>query len=506
MCGIRLVLATQKEQMTERNRMTRRKELRMFLTGLMMVITVMLLTPCQPAWATAPRVAAGAYHTVGLKADGTVVAVGWDGASQTNVSSWTDVTAVAAGYLHSVGLKSDGTVVGVGDNSSGQRDFSSWADLTITAIGAGHSHTVGLKSDSTVVAVGDNTSGQRDVSLWTSITAIAAGYFHTVGLKADGTVVAVGNNDYGQTDVSSWAGLIITAITAGHDHTVGLKPDGTVVAVGSNDNGQKDVSSWESIVAVAAGYYHTVGLKADGTVVAVGSNSSGQTNVSSWEDIVAIAAGGQHTVGLKSDGTVVAVGSNDYGQTDVSSWQLRNISIKGGMGTPVILKGFGFGFRKGTVHVGTAAVKVIAWYDTRIVFEMTGSLTAGEYPIYVKPREAATITYGKPFIMKAPELQFVRANEGYAGDMVVLTGRYFGSKKGKISLGARSCAISYWYTDPTDGESLAAFRIPPRLTPGNYNVTLTNEAGSAKFPAAAFTVKSGKPTSMNHEGSLSDSP
>src|SRR5512136_2977724 len=53
-----------------------------------------------------PMVAASAYHTAGLKSDGTVVAVGDNTYGQCDVSSWTGVTQVAAGIYHTVGLKS----------------------------------------------------------------------------------------------------------------------------------------------------------------------------------------------------------------------------------------------------------------------------------------------------------------------------------------------------------------------------------------------------------------
>ena len=51
---------------------------------------------------------------MGLKSDGTVVAVGDDASGQCNVGGWTGITQVAAGIYHTVGLKSDGTVVAVG--------------------------------------------------------------------------------------------------------------------------------------------------------------------------------------------------------------------------------------------------------------------------------------------------------------------------------------------------------------------------------------------------------
>ena len=262
---------------------------------------------------------AGDSQTVGLKADGTVVAVGDNGVGQCKVSGWEDIVAISAGDGHTVGLKADGTVVAVGWNDDGQCKVSGWED--IVAISAGTAHTVGLKADGRVVAVGYNGNG--DVSDWTDIVAISAGSSHTVGLKADGTVVAVGDNKYGQCKVSGWEDIV--AISASGNHTVGLKADGTVVAVGWNDHGQCNVSGWKNIVAISAGSYHTVGLKADGTVVAVGWNDHGQCNVSGWKNIVAISAGCRHTAGLKADGTAVAVGWNYYGQCKVGGW--KNIKL-----------------------------------------------------------------------------------------------------------------------------------------------------------------------------------
>jgi hypothetical protein len=124
-----------------------------------------------------------------------------------------ELIMVAAGAMHTVGLKSDGTVVAVGDNEYGQCDVGNWTGITQTA--AGVSHTVGVKSNGTVVAAGSNTEGQCDVGNWTGIIQVdtvggaytadspmSIRYPHTVGLKADGTVVAVGNNEFGQCNVS----------------------------------------------------------------------------------------------------------------------------------------------------------------------------------------------------------------------------------------------------------------------------------------------------------------
>jgi len=265
------------------------------------------------------QVAAGWYHTVGLKSDGTVIAVGDNRWGQCDVESWSDIQQVAAGSLHTLGLKSDGTVVAVGNNYSGQCDVESWAD--IQQVEAGYGHTLGLKSDGTVVAVGRNDYGESDVESWSNIQQVTAGAHHTLGLKSDGTVVAVGYHYRGECDVESWSNIQQVAGGHGH-HTLGLKSVSTVVAVGHNEYGQCDVESWADIQQVEAGYGHTLGLKSDGTVVAVGRNDYGESDVESWSNIQQVTAGYYYTIGLKSDGTVVAVGHNEYGQCNTSDWDL----------------------------------------------------------------------------------------------------------------------------------------------------------------------------------------
>ena len=63
---------------------------------------------------------------MGLKYDGTVVALGRNNDKQCNVGSWRDITKIAANGWLTVGLKSDGTVVAVGNNTYGQCDVGNW--------------------------------------------------------------------------------------------------------------------------------------------------------------------------------------------------------------------------------------------------------------------------------------------------------------------------------------------------------------------------------------------
>lgn len=123
-----------------------------------------------------------------------------------NVSNWANIVAVSAGGYHSLGLKADGTVVATGNREHGQCDVSGWTD--IVAVSAGEAHSIGLRADGTVVATGYDKDGQCNVENWSDIVAVSAARGYTMGLKTDGTVVVAGEcarGDYG--DVSNWTNI-----------------------------------------------------------------------------------------------------------------------------------------------------------------------------------------------------------------------------------------------------------------------------------------------------------
>jgi serine/threonine protein kinase/alpha-tubulin suppressor-like RCC1 family protein len=248
-------------------------------------------------------------------------------------SEWEDIIAVSAGYRHAVGLRSDGSVVAVGNNEDGRCDVYDWND--IIAIEAGYHHTVGLKANGTVVAAGNNSFGECDVSEWRNIMAISVGRYHTVGLKDDGTVVVTGSTDYGLHNVAELRDIV--AVSAANSFNVVLKSDGSIVISGQNefsmieymeDGNALLVAGWQDIVAIAAASgpadTRLIGLRSDGTAVSVGSHGGVTYNVSHWRDIVAISLGYEYAIGLKSDGTVVMVGRRDRELTDFSG--LRNVT------------------------------------------------------------------------------------------------------------------------------------------------------------------------------------
>ena len=219
-------------------------------------------------WPNVTAVAQCLWHTVVLYRDGRTAAFGDNDMDQCEVSEWNHITAIAAGgsptgTAFTLGLHADGTVVAAGrlgiSRKRISRCVSEWTNTI--AIAAGGNHMVGLRSDGTVIAAGDNIHGQCEVSDWENITAIACGALHTVGLKADGTVVTT-DEDY---DLSDWKN--ITAIACGPLLTVGLRADGTIVA--ADDNGEYDFRDQKNIIKIACAAHLIFGLRADNTLLII---------------------------------------------------------------------------------------------------------------------------------------------------------------------------------------------------------------------------------------------
>lgn len=147
-----------------------------------------------PVYSGVKSIHTNASYAIFVLEDGTVVADPFSenySRHYTGIENWTEIVDVSTLVSnHAVGLRSDGTAVAVGQNKDGRCDVAEWTD--IVAVATGSYHTVGLRADGTVVATGGNGYGQCDVSEWEDIVAVYAGDIVTVGLKADGTLVAAG--------------------------------------------------------------------------------------------------------------------------------------------------------------------------------------------------------------------------------------------------------------------------------------------------------------------------
>lgn len=131
---------------------------------------------------------------------------------------WKDVINISAaggeptekkrGSGHTVGLKSDGTVVAVGDNTWGQCNVSTWEN--IVKVSAGDWYTVGLTEDGIVLITDENRKGTRyideekleEINEKKDVIDIAAGYGQTFFLHSDGHVSTFGFDDF--NEISTW--------------------------------------------------------------------------------------------------------------------------------------------------------------------------------------------------------------------------------------------------------------------------------------------------------------
>jgi len=353
--------------------------------------TTMRNTPVQVSGLSgAAAIAAGYSHSLAVIGDGSVWAWGandeggqlGDGTTINRytpvavvqfvqIGTLSGVVAVAAGSYHSLAVKDDGSVWAWGDNGSGQLGDGTWIDRDapvqvsglsgVAAIAAGDYHSLAVKDDGSVWAWGYNGYGQLGDGTWnhryapvqvsglSGVVAVAAGYSHSLAVKDDGSVWAWGYNGYGQlgdgTTIARSApvqviGLLsnVVAVAAGHSHSLAIKDDGSVWAWGQNRYGglgdgttanrytPVQVNNLSGVAAIAAGDFYSLALKGDGSVWGWGDNGYGQlgdgttanrytpVQAAGLSGVAAIGAGSYHSLAVKNDGSVWAWGYNGDGQ------------------------------------------------------------------------------------------------------------------------------------------------------------------------------------------------
>ena len=310
------------------------------------------------------------------------------------VSGAQPVTRIAAGGFHSLFLKSDGSLWGMGYNAYGQLGDGTYNNTNlpelivgsnVTAVAAGgqdgeppfphngNHHSLFLKSDGSLWVMGANQYGELgdgtfnqtnrpEQILGSNVTAIAAGTFHSLVLKSGGSLWAMGWNNYGQlgdgaseidTNVPELiVASNVTAIAGGNVHSLFLKSDGSLWAMGFNYYGELGSGSYShispfstnlpelivasNVTAIAAGGNFSLFLKSDGSLWGMGYNAYGQLGDGTYDNtnlpeqivasnVTAIVAGYEHSLFLKSDGSLWGMGNNVSGQLGDGTYNNTNV-------------------------------------------------------------------------------------------------------------------------------------------------------------------------------------
>jgi uncharacterized delta-60 repeat protein len=338
-------------------------------------------------------VAAGNFHAVALKADGTVVAWGSSTYGATSVpSGLRDVVAVSASAYQSLALKADGTVVSWGNYFSSSLPVP--ADLQrVVAISSRGGH-LALKSDGTVVAWGTAAAPTGLIG----VRAIAAGTVHNLALRVDGLVVGWGSGSSDNPQIVPSGLTNVVMIGAGDYHSLALKADGTVVAWGRNDVGQATVpGGLDQVIAIAGGFVHSIALRADGTVIGWGRDNEGQVSgATRLGAITGISAGSYYNLGLAT--------------AAAPSFSEHPASRTANIGDPVVL----------TVKTTGAPVPALQWRKNGVdISGATGlaltianaqSVVAGNYTVRATNSlgtvlsNAATVTMVQPLVVSSRSL------------------------------------------------------------------------------------------------------
>lgn len=257
-------------------------------------------------------IAAGDYHTLGLRYDGTVIYSGNNTHGQCRVSDWKGIRFIAANGSTSVGVKDDGTLIIAGEHAEAWKEAEGWNGVVSVALG--DKHLAALFNDGAVKVTGEGIQGHEQVLHWSGVVQIAAAGSHTVGLLSNGTVVAAGDNGKGQCDVSQWQS--IAYIAAGSEHTLGVTDKGSVKSTSAGDG----ASTWKDVSAVYAGpggQSAAVNEKGELLVNQVDGVEAAQKTV------VQAAFGLNHIAVMYQDGSVDAWGATENRQCSVEFWRLR---------------------------------------------------------------------------------------------------------------------------------------------------------------------------------------
>jgi hypothetical protein len=161
---------------------------------------------------------------------------------------------------------------------------------------------------------------------------------------------------------------------------------------------------------------------------------------------------------------------------DIGADEFSQINpYEGTLGTIMTISGSGFGPKKGKVLLGSEGlkIKILSWSDESIQAQLSKPLPSGPYDVIIQPKEKGVgqIVIPSGFTVKAAEIHSIEQGEGTAYDEIILTGKFFGTKKGKVYLEyeengntvRKSGKVTNWWMDSVTNESEIIFIVPKML-------------------------------------------
>jgi hypothetical protein len=146
---------------------------------------------------------------------------------------------------------------------------------------------------------------------------------------------------------------------------------------------------------------------------------------------------------------------------------------EGWIGTEIALTGSGFGTKKGSVLLGTTALKVLDWQSDLIHALLSKTIPPGPYDVTVKPKEPK----GTPWLVEDqaftvipsenPRIFWISPERGVVGTEVTVKGMFFGSKgslyleyEGSKGPMKKKCKVLKWTMNSLSGDSEVVFVVP----------------------------------------------
>jgi hypothetical protein len=202
-----------------------------------------------------------------------------------------------------------------------------------------------------------------------------------------------------------------------------------------------------------------------------------------------------YTIRISDEANPEVFDTSDHPFTVTPTESVHNLTPGDGtIGTQATLEGSGFGSAAGKVYLGGVKAQVLSWGPGSVSFLLKKPPAPGAYDLVLVPKEpqgALAVTLSGSFTIKGPQIESVTPASGTAGQSITISGKFFGTKKGKVifSDAAGTSAngkVLGWSMDPATNEGTVVVAVPKKLA-GPCAVTVTNKI-AADSRAGLFTI------------------